>query len=105
LDQVIANAIQKGVPVFTIYYVDPVIGASSDGYRQNMQRLATETGGQYYDALTADFASIFQQISNTLSNKYTINYTSSTCSGIISLDVRVDWNGLYGQDPRTVSFH
>jgi VWFA-related protein len=101
LDQVIANAAQKGIPVFAIFYVDPNLADYAKP--EIMQRLAGETGGQYYNSAAADLASIFQQISNVLSNKYTLNYTSSTCSETISLDVRTDWNGLYGQDPRTVT--
>ena len=99
LDQVIANATQKGIPVFTIFYIDPIYGA---GKTQIMQRLARETGGQYYNSDTADLVAIFQQTSNVLSNKYTLNYTSSTCTGTISLDVRADWNSLYGLDSRTI---
>ena len=96
LDQVILYAKSKGIPVFTIngvYY----------GRIQTLQRLAVETGGQFYDSDFSnlnDLQSVFQQISNVLSNKYTITYTAPSCSG--SLDVRVGWSGLYGQD--SVSF-
>jgi VWFA-related protein len=101
LDQVIAYAKQKGIPVFTICYLDPNYAEYSKP--DIMQRLASETGGQYYNSVSADFASIFQQISNVLSNKYTLAYTSSTCSGSASLIVQVDWNNLHGADSRTVS--
>ena len=97
LDQVIARANQKAIPIFTIYYVDE---PTYIGKPEIMQRLASETGGQFYNALGADFTIIFQQISNVLSNKYTLNYTASTCTGTIS--VRADWAGLYGQD--SISF-
>jgi VWFA-related protein len=100
LDQVIARAKEKEIPIFTIYYVDEI---NYIGKPEIMQRLASQTGGQFYNALSADFLVIFQQISNVLSNKYTLSYTSSTCAGAISLDVRADWNGLYGRDPRTIS--
>jgi hypothetical protein len=96
---VIANATQKGIPVFTIFYVAPIY---SPGKTQIMQRLARETGGQYYNSDTADLVAIFQQISNVLSNKYTLNYESSTCSGEILLEVRADWNSWYGLDSRTI---
>jgi VWFA-related protein len=107
LNQVIANAVQKGIPVFTIFYIDPNYGGGSYGKTEIMQRLASDTGGQYYNSNTVDLAAIFQQISNVLSNKYTLNYTSSTCSGTNSLNVRADdySTGLYGQDSRTVSLH
>ena len=99
LDQVIASARQKAIPIFTIYYVDE---PTYIGKPEIMQRLASETGGQFYNGLGGDFTVIFQQISNTLSNKYTLSYTSSspTCAGTIS--VRADWAGLYGQD--SISF-
>ena len=97
LDQVIARANQRAIPIFTIYYVDE---PTYIGKPEIMQRLASETGGQFYNALGADFTVIFQQISNVLSNKYTLNYTASTCTGTIS--VRADWAGFYGQD--SISF-
>ena len=101
VDAVIAHALDKGIPVFTIYNVDPAYGGGSYGNTQVMQRLATETGGQYYYSDTADLTAVFQQIVSVLSNKWTINYTSPTpvCSG--TLDVRVDWiSGLYGRGSR-----
>lgn len=100
-DDVIAYAVSKGIPVFTIYDVDPSYGGGSYGNTQIMRRLARETGGQYYYSDTADLTSVMQQIASVLSNKYTINYTSptSTCSG--TLDVRVDWGALYGQGSKT----
>lgn len=112
LDQVIADAIQKGIPVFTIYYTDPnytgYIGDQVAEGLLNMQRLARESGGQYYNGMTADLAAVFGQIANILSNKYTLTYTSATCSGTVSLDVQVDWNNgsivLHGEDSRTITF-
>ncbi len=97
IDELITHAKANGISVFTILYFDPLYAGNS----QVMQRLAAETGGQYYNGTTASLESIFQQISNVLSNKYTITYTSPTCSG--TLDVRVvDGNGLYGQASRNM---
>jgi VWFA-related protein len=105
LAQVIASAKSNGIPIFTIYYNDPQYQGGNYGKPEIMQQLANETGGQYYNAPTgADFASIFQQIANVLSNKYTLTYTSSMCPGTVSLDVRAELNGLYGQDSRAISF-
>lgn len=104
LDQVIAYAIQQGIPVFTIFYVDPnYVGFDYQRYTQIMQRLAVETGGQYYNSDTGNLTDVFRQISNVLSNKYTLTYISPTCPGTISLDVRADWSGSYGQDSRSIS--
>ena len=109
LAQVIANAKDKGIPVFTIYYNDPAYGGSNYGKPEIMQQLASETGGQYFEVPTsADFEAIFQEIANVLSNKYTLTYTSSICSGTVSLDVGAHWNNgtydLYGQASSTISF-
>jgi len=99
LDQVIAWAKFNAIPIFTIYYVDEV---NFIGKPEILQRLSSETGGQFYNALNANFTDIFQQISNTLSNKYTLSYTASppTCTGTIS--VRAESGTLYGQD--SISF-
>jgi VWFA-related protein len=108
LEQVIADAIQQGIPVFTIYYVDPNYGEYTSGQVANgllnMQRLASETGGQYYNGVTADLTDVFGQIANILSNKYTITYNSPTCAGTIPLDVQAEWNNLYGVYSATISF-
>ncbi len=105
LNQVIAYAKSEGIPIFTIYYNDPQYQGGNYGKPEIMQQLANETGGQYYIAPTgADFTSIFQQIANVLSNKYTLTYTSSICPGTVDLNVRADLNGLYGQDSRAISF-
>ena len=100
-DEVIAWAVLKGIPVFTIYIVDPTYGGGDYGNTDVLKKLARETGGQYYYSDTADLTSVFQQISSVMSNKYTIGYTLSApaCTG--TLNVRVDWiNGLYGQESR-----
>ena len=102
LNEAIAYAKTKGIPVFTIYFVDLDYIGGSRGMPDLMERLAIETGGQFYHATTADFDNILQQISNVLSNKYTLSYTPAACSGTISLDVRVDSGALYGQDSRTI---
>ena len=112
IEEAIADAVQKGIPVFSIYYVDPNFTYYSSAQIQsgmlNMQRLAGETGGQYYNGQNADLSAIFEQIASVLSNKYTINYTSPTCSGTNSLNVQADWNNgsivLHGEDSRSVVF-
>jgi len=99
LDQAIAYANQKEIPVFTVYFVDVSYQGGNYGRPEIMQRLANETGGQYYNVITSDIASIFQQISNILSNKYILTYTPSTCSGTIT--VEADSGGLHGEDSTT----
>ncbi len=107
LDQVIAYATQKGIPVFTIYYIDPNLNGGTYGNTEVLQRMAKETGGQYLNSNTADLTTLFQQISNVLSNKYTITYTPTTCSSgsTVTLDVSVDDGiSLHGQNSTKVSF-
>ena len=99
LDQVIAHAVDQEIPIFTIFYVDPNVGP---GKTEIMLRLAKDTGGQYYNSDTASLADIFQQISSTLSNKYTLTYTPVTCTGTVSVNVQADWSGLHGEDSRTL---
>lgn len=103
LNEAIAFAQQQQIPVFTIFYVDPDYLEGARGNPAVMQELASQTGGQFYNANTADIDSILKQISNVLSNKYTLTFTPPTCSGAISLDVRVDFGDLYGLDSRTVN--
>lgn len=105
LDQVIAYATQNDISIFAIYFVAAALG-DNYGKPQIMQRMANETGGQYFDAVGANMADVFQQISNALDSKYIINYTTSTslCTPAISLDVRAESNGFYGHDSRTVRF-
>jgi VWFA-related protein len=99
LEQAIAYAKLKEIQVFTIYYVDVNYQGGNYGNPEIMQRLASETGGQYYNVITSDIASIFQQIKNVLSNKYTLTYAPSTCSGTIT--VEADYGILHGEGSTT----
>lgn len=90
LDEVIARAKERGIPVFTIYYIGEY------GNTEIMQRLARETGGQYYNGNTASLDAIFQQIKNVLGSKYTITYTSSTCPSLVPVRVQAVSGDLYG---------
>lgn len=102
LQEVIDNATAKAIPVFTVFYVDPAY--ASEARTDIMQQLATATGGQYYNSATySNLAGIFTQIASVLSNRYSISYSASSCSGPLPLEVRADWTGgLYGVDSRTI---
>jgi VWFA-related protein len=92
LDELIAHAVEKGVPVFTIG-----IGTVN---AEQMQRLARETGGQYFLApASSDLQAVYLQISQILSNQYLIEYTTPSSGGnTVSLDVEVEDNiGLQGE--------
>ena len=95
LNELIDQALEKGVPVFTI--------GLGDVNAENMQQLADETGGQYYYAPDeGDLDAIYDQISEIISSQYTLEYDSaSACGDVISLDVVVDdGSGLQGEDSR-----
>ena len=96
LNQLIDQALDSGVPVFTI--------GLGDVNAENMQQLADETGGQYYYAPTAgDLNDIYNQISEIISSQYTLGYDSlSNCGDMISLDVVVNDGGLEGKDSRDI---
>ena len=104
VDQVIENAKLKGISVFTIYYTDPTFNGGNWGSPQLLQRLAKETGGQYYSSTSADLASIFLQISNVLSHNYTLTYKStSSCNEALTLGVKVDYSGLLGETTQIIN--
>jgi VWFA-related protein len=94
IDEVIDFAIQKGIPVFTI-------SVGTEGAEQ-LQRLAEQTGGQYFLANTAsDLEVVYLKISQVLSNQYLIEYpTTSSGGNTVLIDVEVDNNGLRGNDSR-----
>jgi VWFA-related protein len=87
IDDVIAGAVYNSVQIFTIG-----IGVVDNAV---MQRLATETGGQFfYSPNSSDLTTVYSTISQILSNEYTIEYTTSSAAGdTISLNVVVDDNG------------
>ncbi len=79
LDNCIASAQSAGLPVFTIG-----LGSSID--RASLQRIAAETGGQYFEAPTAaELEYIYRLISQQIQNQYKITYTTSNpaCDGTL----------------------
>ena len=99
LNQLIDQALEEGVPVFTI--------GLGDVNAENMQQLADETGGQYYYAPDeTKLQEIYDQISDIISSQYTLAYdSSSTCGDIISLDVVVEDGVLQGEDSRDITLN
>jgi len=96
LNEVIDHAVENGVHVFTI--------GLGDVNFEVMERLADETGGQFFLATDSnDLQDIYLQISEILSNQYVIEYNSSSIGGSeIVLDVEVDFNSLEGEDTKEV---
>jgi len=105
LDQAIAYAKFNGIPVFAIFFYDTEYQGGDYGDPETMQELASETGGQYYTADTADLDEIFAWIANTLSNTYTINYTAIDpgCTGTAVIRVHAVSGALEGEASRTVT--
>jgi VWFA-related protein len=99
LNELIDQALEEGVPVFTI--------GLGDVNAEIMQQLADETGGQYYFALDeTKLQDIYDQISAIISSQYTLEFDSaSSCNDIISLDVVVTDGGLQGEDSRDVTLN
>jgi VWFA-related protein len=101
LQQIIDNAKLKGIPVFSIFYVDLAVYPNSTP--DIMQQLAIDTGGQYYNSGDSDeLQSIFTQISYVLNKKYTLEYYGGICTGSINLAVQASSGGWYGVDSKTI---
>jgi VWFA-related protein len=83
LDEVIAYAAENDVALYTVG-----LGDSDGGV---MNRLAIETGGQYYYITNVDqLAGIYQAISNILFGQYSAKYVSSLQGGspiMLNIDV------------------
>ena len=70
LDEVIAYATENDVAIYTVGLGDVDGGV--------MNRLASETGGQYYYITNADqLTGVYQAISDILLGKYSVKYVSS----------------------------
>jgi hypothetical protein len=69
LDEVILNATNKGVPIFTILIGD-IVNVNV------LTRMADETGGQLFEALNSDnLKNIYRQISSILfENQYVLQF-------------------------------
>lgn len=98
LDDVVNHSSNKGVPIFTV--------GLGNIFTPVMQYLADTTGGQYFQAPTSsELKSIYDRISNLLSNQYLIEYSTNSCgAGTITLNLSVDLNGDYGEDSTSVVF-
>jgi VWFA-related protein len=95
LDEVIAEAKNSGIRIFTIGLGNAVPAVLS--------QIASETGGQYYSAPTStDLDTIYLQIAETLVGQYLLEYMSSGASSI-TLDLRVDFPGLTGRATKAFS--
>lgn len=92
LSQVIADANEKNIAIFTIG-----LGNVDGGI---MSQLAAGTGGQYFYAQNVSLLN-YPAIKNILSGQYSLTYQSSL-QGSIMLDLAVDSNGDQGEVSRQV---
>ncbi|MEW5843478.1 MAG: VWA domain-containing protein, partial [Bacteroidota bacterium] len=79
-------AIQNSLPVYTIG-LGLTAGSTAE---QNLQQIATQTGGKYYLAPnSSQLASIYQSISQQLNNQYLITYTTPIQCGSSAVNVTI----------------
>lgn len=96
LEEAIADALDAGIPIFTIG-----IGAEAE-FIPILQQLAKDTGGQYYDAPTGDdLYEVYQDIAELLTNQYEIEYMSNSSNGAtVTVNLTVEKDGMTGEDSR-----
>jgi VWFA-related protein len=100
LNAVIARSIEKGIPVFTITYMNSFMPKP-----EIMQQLAQSTGGEAFVASTsADMQAIYSKISTILSHQYLIGYdTSSTGGATVSVNVKISDNLSLGESTKVAT--
>jgi VWFA-related protein len=101
LDSVIQNAQDKKVFIFTIGLAG-TFGINTEP----MQRMAVETGGQYFEAPNSTaLNAIYNQISQILTYQYEITFRTSRPDGTLnSLKVVVTDGGLDGEDTESIVY-
>lgn len=98
LDDVIADANAKGVPVFTVG-----LGSANT---QILQQMAADTGGTYFDSSTSDnLTTVYKQLASLLfTNQYILTYPSglvSTTTGDLTLNATYA-SGISGSNAKTI---
>jgi hypothetical protein len=99
IEDVIDNARLSNVFIFTIGLGSPIDTVA-------MQRMAVETGGQYFEAVnSSDLGPIYDKIFAILSNQYEITFLTAQPAGSSnSLRVVVNNGLLDGEDTKTVVY-
>jgi hypothetical protein len=84
LNDVINNAVAKGVPIFTI-------GIGSNINTAVLQQMANDTGGQFFQALTSqNLATIYQQLTSVLYQKqYILTFNQSQLGAGVTANLRI----------------
>ncbi|MFD1525961.1 MULTISPECIES: VWA domain-containing protein [Halolamina] len=98
LSEAVNIAKQEGVPVYTI-------GLGNTINYNNLEQLATETGGGFYEAADgSDLTEIYTKIAESIANEYEITYvTNDDTTDGAERKVRLEtaYNGLSGYDTET----
>jgi hypothetical protein len=98
LDLLIDNAKDEGVLIFSVILGPPI----SSSEVEVMQRLAQETGGQYFEASdAAQLADVYGQISRILGNQYTFDISDPDEGGDLNVEVEDD-TGRRGRDSAVI---
>lgn len=107
-DNVTSNATSKQIPIYSIYYSSSYY--SDGGKPAILGELAKNTGGLTYSGESTNLESIFQKISYTLTNKYTLSIPSCTAGTTLTIEVRAEYpdpndpgNTLYGSNTITIN--
>ena len=98
LNDVIADANAKGVPVFTV--------SLGNANTQILQQMAADTGGTYFDSSTSDnLTAVYKQLASLLfTNQYILTYPSglvSTATGELTVNATYA-SGISGSDTKTI---
>jgi Ca-activated chloride channel family protein len=102
LDNVVANAISKNIPIFPVGLGDNVDVVS-------LTAMADNTGGQFFLASTsANLETIYQQLANVLlSHQYVLTYSSvteATGNTTIRATLPLSAPAIWGEDTKEISF-
>ena len=95
LNQVIALANAKDIPIFTIG-LGILVGQAE------LEQIANETGGAYYQPATADnLTDVYLQLAQVFANQYVITYDSSLPKGTATdLEVVANFSGKTDSDTK-----
>lgn len=96
VDTVIAEAKTAGVPLYTVAF-----GAATAVNEKVMQRMATESGGEYKRVEGIDLTGLFQSIQTGIRFQYVVSFPAAFASGT-ALDTSVSAAGLTAKRTLTV---
>jgi len=87
LEEVVAEAIAANIPVFTI-------GFGPSTQVDELQNIATRTGGSFFSAESLDLAGAYQSIQTGIAFQYVATLAEGGIDQAFTLGVRFNYNGL-----------